>query len=197
MSSINDFAINCDNLVCPDGALGAAGNFDLGCLSADLSQLGSIIMWHPTLGTAPTNWGPSMLITDFDIDNTDATDVKQKRFPIVGELPKPEYQKITTVSFNSITVLKTRSVNFRIYHVDPATYDYLRKVECGKVRPKFILETEGGQLLGKDGGIDFSDIELDAVWNEGETEVEYWEAVIQFKAKVSPDRYPSPLPSLA
>ena len=142
-NTINDFSIDCDDLVCPDGSLGAAANFDLGCLSADLSQLSGIIMWHPSLGTPPTNWGPSMLVTDFDIDNTDATDVKQKRFPIVGELPKPEYQKITTVGFNSITILKTRSVNFRIYHVDSVTYDFLRKVECGKVRPKFILETEG------------------------------------------------------
>lgn len=196
MSAINIFSIDCENTVCPNGTLGAAGNFDLSCLDAVLSQLKSIVMWHPTLGNAPTNWGPSMLVTDFDIDNTDATDAKQKRFPIIGSLGKPEYQKIPTVSFAKIVAKKTRQVNFRIYHTDDATYDFLRKVECNKVRPRFILETEGGKLLGKDGGISVSDIELDAVWNEGETEVEYWEAVWEYQSNVSPDRIPSPLPDL-
>lgn len=194
--NINIMAVECDDLVCPNGLLGAAGDFNLDCLDAVLSQLSGIIMWHPTLGTAPTNWGAGMLVTDFDIDNTDATDVKQKRFPIVGSLPKPEYQKAVTVGFKSVTILKTRSITFRLYHADSATYDFLRKVECGKVRPKLILETEGGYLLGKDGGLDFSDIELDAVWNEGETELEYWDGVIQYKSKVSPDKVLSPLPSL-
>lgn len=196
MSEINIMSVDCAALECPSGLLGAASNITTDCLDVDLSQLSGIILWHPTEGTAPTNWGSGMLVTDFDIDNTDPTGVKQKRFPLVGNLPKPEYQKITTIGFNSVTVLKTRAFNFRIYHVNGVNYDFLRKVECGKVRPKFIMETEGGYLLGKDGGIDFSDIELDAVWNEGETEVEYWEGVISFKTKVSPDRVLSPLPSL-
>jgi len=189
-------AVNCDNLECPGGILGAAGTITTDCLEVDLSQIGAIILWHPTLGTAPTNWGNSMAVTDFDIDNSDATDTKQKRFPLIGNLAKPEYQKISTIAFNSVTILKTRAFNFRMFHVDLTTYDFLRKVECGKIRPKFILETEGGYLLGKDGGIDFSDIELDAVWNEGETEVEYWEGVISFKTKVSPDKVLNPLPAL-
>ena len=196
MNDINIMSISCDDLVCPGGILGAANNVSTDCLDAILSQIGGIIMWNPTIGTAPTNWGPSMVVTDFDIDNTDATDVKQKRFPLIGNLGKPEYQKIPTIQFKTVTALKTRSFNFKIYHVDSINYDFFRKIECGKIRPKILLETEGGFLLGKDGGIEYADIELDAIFEEGETAIEYWEGVITFKAQVSPDRVPNPLPSL-
>lgn len=197
-NEINIMSVDCASVECPGGVLGAAADISTECLDVVLSQIGGIIMWNPdpTLGVAPTNWGTSMAVTDFDIDNTDATGTKQKRFPLIGNLGKPEYQKIPTIQFKTVTTLKTRSFNFKIYHVNGVNYDFLRKVECGKIRPKFIMETEGGYLLGKDGGIELADIELDAIFDEGETAIEYFEGVITFKAQVSPDRVPNPLPSL-
>ncbi|OED34296.1 hypothetical protein AB832_08025 [Flavobacteriaceae bacterium (ex Bugula neritina AB1)] len=191
----NIFSVSCDDIICPTGALGVAANVSGDCLDAVLSQIGGIILWHPN-ASPPTNWGPTMVVGDFDIDNTDATDTKQKRFICVGNLPKPEYQKIPTIQYKTVNVLKTRSFNFKMYHIGAVNYDFLRKIECGKVRPKIILETEGGFLLGKDGGITYSDIELDAIWDEGETAIEYWEGVITFKTVNSPDRVPNPLPRL-
>lgn len=195
MSSINVFSIDCTALDCDTAILGPAATITSSCLESDLSQLGGVILWHDGVAPNPTNWGPTMVVGDFDIDNTNADDTKQKRFPIVGSSPKPEYTKQTTFGFKAVTVLKKRTISFKIYHVDSVTYDYLRRLECEKVRPNVLFETEGGYLLGKDGGIQYDDFELDPIWEEGEEAIEYWECTITFSSKNAPDRVPDPLPA--
>ena len=80
MSSVNQFGIDCSTILCPDGILGAVGVMSQNCdASVNQSEINSLLLVHPTLGTLVTNWGSGLVALDFDIDNTDATDVKQKR----------------------------------------------------------------------------------------------------------------------
>jgi len=195
MSSINVFGVDCADLDCETAILGAATTITSKCLESDLSQIGGIILWHDAVAPNPSNWGMSMIEGDFAIDNENADDTKQKRFPIVGSSAKPEYTKQTTFGFKQVTTLKKRTITFKLYHVDSVTYDYLRKLECGKVRPNVLFETEGGYILGKDGGIQYDEFELDPIWEEGDSAIEYWEGTLTFNSKNAPDRVPNPLPA--
>lgn len=190
---INIFEVNCDNLTCPSGALGAMDAQTEDCNDVDLSEVNSIIFWHPTLGTAPTNWGPALAAIDFNIDNTDATDVAQKQIFVKGGMPEPDETTITLNSFQEVTLNKTFSLNAELYSDGSDTYDYLRKLECNKVKPKFLFTTMGDKIFGKDGGITPSKWSLSKVLEEGEESVEKWVINLQWKAKTSPDRYDNPL----
>ena len=76
MSAINQFSVDCSTVPCPDGPLGAMDPQSQNCNAVKQSEVNSLIMWHPTLGTAPTNWGPAMTPADFNIDNADSNLVK-------------------------------------------------------------------------------------------------------------------------
>lgn len=194
MAITNDFAIDCDLIICPDGALGAMDAATRDCNDVTQSQIDSLILWHPTLGTPPTNWGSGILATDFNIDNTDATDVAQKRLFVSGGMPESEEITVVTNSFQEVTIKRTFTITATLYTFGGDTYDYLRKLQCNKVKPKFDFTTDGGKLFGKDGGIEPSKFALDFVLEEGEESVEKWIITIQYKAKTAPDRLDSPLP---
>ena len=194
MSAINIFSVDCSTLVCPDGALGAMNAQSQDCASVNQSEVNSLIFWHPTLGTAPTNWGAGMAAIDFNIDNTDATDVAQKQIFGVGDLPAPEFQSVVVNNFNSVDIAGTWTLNFDLYDIGDDTYDYLRKLECSKVKPQFIFSTVGGYLYGKDGGITPTQIRLSPVLERGEESVERWSLIITWKGQTAPDRVENPLP---
>lgn len=193
MSIVNIFAIDCDTVDCPDGALGAMDAQSESCNDVVQSEINSIIFWHPTLGTAPTNWGAGIAAIDFSIDNTDATDVNQKQIFVVGGMPEPEETTITTNGFQEVTLSKTFSLTATLYTFGDATFDYLRKLQCNKVKPQFVFTTAGGKLVGNDGGITPSKFTLNYVLEEGEESVEKWTFDIQFKALTAPDRLDNPL----
>jgi len=194
MSAINIFAVDCDAVTCPDGALGVMDVSTEFCNDVVQSEITSIIFWHPVDGVAPTNWGNSMLVTDFDILNTDATDVKQKQLFLKGGMPEPDETTIITNSFQEVVLSRTQTVTLSLYSFGDDTYDYLRKLQCGTVKPKFIFSTAGGKLYGKDGGIQATKFSLALVLDEGEESVEKWTITIAWKTLVSPDRVPNPLP---
>ena len=194
MSAINIFSVDCSTVVCPAGALGAMDDAAQNCNSVVQSEVNSIIFWHPTLGTAPLNWGPSMVLLDFDIDNTDATDVKQKQIFGIGDMPAPEFQSVVVNNFNSVDIAGTWTLNFDLFDIGDDTYDYLRKLECSTVKPQFIFSTVGGYLYGKDGGITATQIRLSPILERGEESVEKWSFVITWKSQTAPDRVPNPLP---
>jgi len=195
MSAINIFSIDCSTVTCPDGALGAMDIISQNCNDNIVqSEVNSIILWHPTLGTAPLNWGPSMVVGDFDIDNTDATDVKQKQIFGQGDMPTPEFQSVVTNNFNTVDIAATFTLNFDIFDVGAQSYDYLRKLQCATVKPYIIFSTVGGYLYGKDGGIVPTQFRLSPVLERGEESVEKWQCVITWKSRTAPDRVPNPLP---
>ena len=100
----NIFAIDCDTVLCPAGALGAMDVQTENCNDVNQSEVDSLIMWHPTLGVAPTNWGAGIAAIDFDIDNTDATDVKQKQLFVKGGMPASEEITKTLNSFQDVVI---------------------------------------------------------------------------------------------
>jgi hypothetical protein len=195
MSAINIFSIDCSTVNCPDGALGAMDIISQNCNDNIVqSEVNSIILWHPTIGTAPTNWGPTMIVGDFSIDNTDATDAAQKQIYGQGDMPLPEFQSVTTNNFNAVDIAGTFTLNFDIFDVGSLSYDYLRKLQCSTVKPYFIFSTVGGYLYGNDGGITPTQFRLSPVLERGEESVEKWTCTITWKARTAPDRVPNPLP---
>lgn len=193
MSIVNIFAVDCDLLDCPDGALGAMDAQSESCNEVIQSEVNSVIFWHPTLGTAPTNWGAGITALDFDIDNTDATDVKQKQIFVTGSVPEATDTEVTVNGFQTIVLSRTHTMTVNLYTFGDATYDYLRKIQCGKVKPQFDFTTNGGKLFGKDGGITPSKISANFVLNEGEESFETWTITFEWKSLTAPDRLDNPL----
>lgn len=193
MSIVNIFAVDCDALDCPDGALGAMNAQSESCSEVVQSEVNSVIFWHPTLGTAPTNWGPTIAALDFNIDNADATDVKQKQIFVTGSVPEATDTEVTLNGFQTVTLSRTHTMTVNLYTFGDATYDYLRKIQCGKVKPQFVFTTMGGKLFGKDGGITPSKINANFVLNEGEESFETWTIVFEWKSLTAPDRLDNPL----
>lgn len=193
MSAINIFSVDCSTLICPDGALGAMNDQSQDCASVVQSEVNSIIFWHPTLGSGPAVWPPTAP-SDFDIDNTDATDVKQKQIFGIGDMPAPEFQSVVVNNFNEVDIAGTWTLNFDLFDAGSDTYDYLRKLECSKVKPQFIFSTVGGYLYGKDGGITPTQLRLSPILERGEESVEKWTFTITWKGQTAPDKVPNPLP---
>jgi len=191
---INIFEVDCDDVLCPDGTLGALSTQTENCNDVNLSEVNSIILKHPTLGDNITNWGPALAAGDFNIDNADATDVAQKQIFVTGGVAEPEETEVTLNGFQTVTLNKTFTLSAEFYSDgSQLTYDYLRKLECNKVKPDFWFTTMGGKIFGKDGGITPSKFSLSKVLEQGEESVEKWVMNIQWKALTSPDRYDNPL----
>ena len=189
----NIFAIDCDTVLCPAGALGAMDIQTENCNDVNQSEVDSLIMWHPTLGVAPTNWGAGIAAIDFDIDNTDATDVKQKQLFVKGGMPASEEITKTLNSFQDVVINRTHTLTLELYTFGDATYDYLRKLQCNKVKPLFCFTTVGGKLFGKDEGIYATKFALDFLLEEGEENCEKWSITISWKSLTAPDRLDNPL----
>lgn len=195
MSNINIYSIDCDTITCPDGALGAMNAIDQNCAgNVNQSEINSLIWWHPTLGTDPTTNWPSPLVGDFSINNANATDVDQKRVFGQGDIPAPDNLKVTTNDFNSVSLNKTYTLNFDVYDIGNNTYDYLRKIDCSKVKPKFLYTTVAGFMYGKEGGIQAIDWDIAFINERGEGSVERCQITLKFKGKTAADRVASPLP---
>tara|TARA_R110002096_G_C14481206_1_gene713857 strand:+ start:176 stop:760 length:585 start_codon:yes stop_codon:yes gene_type:complete len=194
MSAINIFTVDCSTITCPSGALGAMNAQSADCAAVVQSEVNSIVWWHPTLGTSITNWGSSLATGDFDIDNTDATDVKMKRLFGVGDMPAPEFSSVTVNNFNQVDIAGTWTLNFDIYDVGDLSYDYLRKLECGKVKPQFVFTTVGGKIYGDGDGITATQFRLSPVLERGEESIEKWVLSITWKSQTAPDRVDNPLP---
>ena len=193
MSIVNIFAVDCGTIACPSGTLGAMDAQSENCNDVVQSEVNSIIFWHPTLGTAPTNWGAGIAALDFSIDNTDATDADQKQIFITGAMAEPEDVVKTVNGFQEIVINRTFTLTGTLFSFGDDTFDYLRKLQCGKVKPQFVFTTAGGKLLGKDGGITPSKFTLNYVLDEGEESCEKWTFEIQWKSLTAPDRLINPL----
>lgn len=193
MSTINEFSIDCAAQTC-SSPLGAASNQDQFCpIDVSQSEIDSLIIVHPTLGTLVTNWGAGLVLGDFDIDNTDATDVKQKRFFGVGSLGEPEISEVTLNNFQPYPISKTYPLTFEITQVSLATRDYFRKIECNKIKPLIYYTDVDGFIHGGATGIQPTRFDVSMPMDSGQEGIQKILLSIQWKAKTSPDRYVSPL----
>jgi len=191
----NIFSIDCTAIPCGTGLLPAADPSSQFCdENLFQSEINSLILFNKDLGAGgPTNWGPAIAALDFDIDNTDATDVKQKRFFGKGSLAASEPQTITTNDFNQVVLSRTFTLTFQVYDIGTATYDYFRSIQCSTVRPQVDFTTVGVKLYGKDGGITPTSFDADIILEEGEDSVESITITITWKGKTAPDRLTSPI----
>jgi hypothetical protein len=195
MSSVNQFGIDCSTILCPDGILGAVGVMSQNCdPSLNQSEINSLLLVHPTLGTLVTNWGAGLVALDFDIDNADATDVKQKRIFGSGDMPNSEPLQVTTNDFNVNTLMRTYTLNFTVFDIDSVTYDYFRKIQCSSVKPLIYFTTVAQKIKGSATGISPASFDVQTPLDRGEENVERIELTITWKSKTSPDSYDSPLP---
>ncbi len=161
------------------------------------AEVNSLIIWHPTLGTDITNWpatGETGLVAlDFDIDNTDATDVKQKQFFGVGTVSEPEESAVPLNDGQEFVLNRKYSLVFTLWDIPAATYDYLRKIQCGVVKPKFVYSDRANYLYGIDGGIAASKWTVAFIKNTGDDAVNNAQITITWDSSVDPDRVISPL----
>ena len=190
----NQFLIDCELITCPSGDLGAMGNQSQDCNNVNQSEVDSLIFWHPTKGTKIQNWGPSLQASDFIIDNTDASDVNQKQIFVKGGKPEPEDIEVKVNNFQTVVISRTHSLNIMLFDFDSVTYDYLRKLQCGKVKPVFAFTTVAQQIYGKDGGIVPTKFSVKHVLEEGEESVEHFKIDITWKSLTAADRFVNPLP---
>ena len=189
--------IDCANVTCVS-ALGAAGTQVQDC-PANITQaeVNSIIAQHPTLGTAITNWpatGQTGLVAgDIVIDNTDATSVALKQFFGVGSIAAPEESLITLNDGQETVLSRKYSLVFTMWDINSATYDWLRKVQCGSIKPKLYYTDRANYGYGVDGGLTTTKWAVSFPKDTGDDAVNRAEITITWNAKNDPDRVVWPL----
>ena len=189
----NISAVDCDALAC-DGVLGAAGTQVQYCpANIRRSQLDSVILVNPTVGTLIANWGASLVALDFDIDNTDITDVKQKQFFGKGSIAESEASEIELNSFQMYNLGDTNTATFSIYDISLDTHEYWSKVKCGKIKPLGYFTTVDSEIIGVAAGLNFTSIKPNLIFDEGKDAVKRIDVTFTWEAKTFPDVYPYPL----
>ena len=108
-------------------------------------------------------------------------------------MPASEEVTKTLNSFQDVVINRTHTLTLELYTFGDATYDYLRKLQCNKVKPLFDFTTVVGKLFGKDGGISPVKFALDFLLEEGEENCEKWSITISWKSLTAPDRLDNPL----
>ncbi len=189
--------IDCTAVDCT-AALGAAGAQVKDCpQNITRAEVNTLITIHPQVGTDITNWpatGETGLVAlDFDIDNTDATSVKQKQFFGVGSVAEPEESSVPLNDGQEVVLNRGYTLVFTMWDIDTNTYDWLRKVQCGTIKPKFIYGDRANYLYGIDGGLIASKWTVAFIKNTGNDAVNNAQLTITWDAKTDPDRVISPL----
>lgn len=191
-TTINEFSIDCDAQICA-AALGEATTQVQDCpANINQSEVDSVILVHPTLGTLITNFGPTLAAIDFDISNEDPTDVSQKRFFGIGSVPANEVQEVLLNNFQNYQLDKTFTLTMDIFDISPDTYDYFRRIQCGKVKPLIYYTTVADKIYGSAVGISPIKFAVTTPLDSGEGSLEKITIEVSWKAKTSPDRYDMP-----
>lgn len=190
---VNISAVDCSALDC-NGVLGAAGSQVQYCPKGiKRSQLSSVILTNPTVGTLIANWGNALVALDFNIDNADATDVKQKQFFGKGSIAESESSEIELNDFQTYNLGDTNTATFSIYDIDEATHEYWSKVKCGIIKPLGYFTTVDSEIIGVAAGLNFSSIKPNLIFDEGKDAVKRIDVTFTWEAKTFPDVYPYPL----
>lgn len=191
----NIFSIDCSTISCATGNLGAIEELDPKCpKKIDRSEINYLLLMHPTLGVPPTDWTVAGAGGWADvIDNTDATDVKVKRLYCIGDKPAETRADIPSADGIVIKGEGTYTLNITLPDLPDNLYDYLRKVQCGKVVPTVWYEDRGGNMFGANDGIETNSIVVNFIKDRGDDAYNRAELIITFVADTDPDRIVSPL----
>ncbi|MGH1338308.1 MAG: hypothetical protein ACRBFS_19445 [Aureispira sp.] len=191
----NIFAIDCSNNNCGTGLLQGAGANQDGCFpKADDSTVDTIILLDPVLGT-PVNWSASMTLTDWDINNADATGVQLKRFIGKGSVTDEEGDTFELAAGVESSTDSIYTLPFTMPITSKEMRDYWRAVKCGSFRPKFYYTTPSSHVFGGANAINPKKIVVQFPHEEDS----FQKILVTFtwEAKTAPDREDSPLPTAA
>lgn len=190
---MNLFNVDCEGQLCDDVFVPASTQ-DPYCPSRVLlSEIKSLILLHPTLGTPIANWGAAMVAGDFAIDNTDVTSVSQKQFFGIGNTSIPENVFVTLNQSQQHKLKSTYTLDFDVMDIPVETDNFFRQIECGKLKPLFYYITTDDQIYGSATGIKPLTFTANKVMERGDDAVVMWSLSISWQAKVSPDNYDCPL----
>lgn len=185
----------CDSSACGTGLMQSAGDNQNGCFpDVDDATLDSVIILDPVLGT-PVVWSDSMQATDWDISNSDATGTKLKRFIGKGSVGEPTIQEVEVAAGISVAISKTYALNIALPITSKEMRDYWRKLECGTYKPKFYYTSASKHVFGGANAIQSSKITAKLLLPEDDIQKVILD--IEWRAKTSPDREDSPLPTAA
>lgn len=132
------------------------------------------------------------------IDNTDSTGDLMKYLVGKGSVTTPEDTIITVARDQEVITDRVYTLNFETTELsDTATYDFLRTLQCGSLKPNIYYASIGGFLYGKKGttddGIVINSIAVSMPKEVGKEAVDKATLVIKWSSTTDPDRVVNPL----
>lgn len=191
---MSQFEIDCSALDCTTAHPAAAAQRRDCPTGIKRSEINSLFTLDPINGVPISNWGAGLVALDFDIDNTDATGVKQKQFFGKGNLAVDDGVAVTLNDFNSVDISKIQTLTFEIYDIAPETFNYFRSIQCGTLStPRIYFTTVSDMIYGAAEGILLTSFKVSFPLDEGEDAIEKIVITATIDDKVAPDRYDYPL----
>jgi hypothetical protein len=191
MPLINNFIVCADDCDTPLAIV--VEDIDPTCPPAPLlAEIDTLLLMHPTLGAPPADW---TVTADWAtaIDNADITDGKIKQLSVIGSIPAAERPEVTMPSQTIIYREGTYTATFQVRSLPKGVYDYLQKLQCGRIKPKFWYTSLGGYMYGTSNGIQSNSIQVNFIKEAGAEAYDSAEIVLQWKAETDPLRIDNPL----
>ena len=144
-----------------------------------------------------SSWGSSSSATPVyvssSIDNTQTNNSKAKKIGGIGEVPVPE-KTVTLYPFGkSRTTDKRYTLNFTVYQLDDATYDFLRELQCGALNFKFYYADRAGFAYGISDGMVPDSISVRFPKGNGNTDKNTAVITVKWRATGDPQRRANPI----
>lgn len=190
---MNTFAISCP-ANCAAATLGVLP--ETYCqLTPKQAEIDAVLFQGTGDGPADMSVGANW---DTLIDNTDATGVAFKYLIGSGTITESEPLITPVARFAEFVSSRLFTLVFTVTELsDTATYDYLRKLQCGSIVPKIFYTSNGGFIYGKTGtpdeGIQLNDITVSMPKDAGREAVDRAVITMRWYALTDPDRAINPL----
>lgn len=195
MPITNVFSIVCPTDCNTAGTFGTIEDIDPECPpQPNRSEINYLYLMHPTLGIGPTDWEVAGVGGWADVlDNADAGDNKVKSLPVIGTKPEETRPEIIMTNLTKLDGVGTYQLQLRVKSLPNLTYDFLRRFQCGTIKPIIWYSDLGGFMYGENSGIQTSRFTVRFPHESGEDA--YTEAIItaEFLAQTDPDRITDPL----
>lgn len=162
------------------------------------SQIARLYLLPNTMsGDIFASWGATSAATpsyvSSSIDNTNALNAKAKELVGRGEIPVPEKSVLEYPLLKTRTAEKRYTVNFTVYQLDDATYEFLRQVQCGNLNFKFYYADLAGYVYGIADGLEPDFISVRFPKGNGNADRNTAVIALSWKATGDPQRRANPI----